>query len=117
MSGVGWAHGTFPWPADRRGDATTVGDVDGVAACPVAELGWRRTGFDLDRPLLADSFDGGRLCGCPVVGGGQVAIGPLFGQAAGLAEDYGDVGPADLAFGEPFGDERGPDPVLFVDLR
>ena len=51
------------------------------------------------------------------MGGGQVAVGPFLGQAAGLAEHDGDVGPTDLAFGDPVGDERGPDPVLLEDLR
>src|SRR5436305_12526766 len=108
----------FPGPADRFRDRPSFGDVDAVVPRPGPDLGGGGAGLNegdrLRRELASDTVDCGWLGGGPVVGGSQVAVGPFLGQAAGLAEDDRDVGPAVLAFGQPIGDNPRAYPVLLV---
>ncbi len=46
----------------------------------------------------------------------RIAVGPFLSERAGLAEDDGDVRPADLALGQPVSDQCGAGSVLFEDL-
>jgi hypothetical protein len=92
------------------------GKTGGARPCPhfggsglsrarrLGELGRNGRGGHIGEPLGRGGLGVG-----PRTGGGQEPVGPFLGEMAGLAENDRDVGPANLQFGEPIGDQGGPD--------
>jgi hypothetical protein len=64
-----------------------------------------------------DAGEDGGFAVRPVVGGGEVPVGPYLGKLAGLAEHDRHIGPAHRVLGQAVGDDGGADAVELEDLR